>query len=289
MRLRRLLSLVAVVAVAAVAAPATAAPGRGIDVTVATTYGGQLRSFNLYVAPRVPRTVPVPLVIVLHGLFNDPSTVEASSGLDAVADTEDVAVVYPAAYKGSWNAGTCCGDSRAAGVDDVGFLVHVLDLVQQVRPIDRQRVYLAGFSNGGMLALKAECERPDVFAAAVSVSGTLQAPCVGAQPVNALLIHGKRDTTVPYDGTRHSTFLGTAITSAPTTVARLAKRSRCVTTRNYAGKGFQHRVYAGCADATSVELLTIPAMGHRWPDAAHDGVDGGAVAWSFLRAHALPR
>jgi polyhydroxybutyrate depolymerase len=283
---RRVLAVLVAAAVAVLAVPASAAPPTGgAAATIATEYAGQLRSFNYYVAPRVPTRSPVPLLIVLHGLYIDPATQEAASGMDAVADSQDVALAYPSGLNGSWNAGGCCGDSHAQRVDDVGFLVHVVRLVAQLRPIDLDRVYLAGFSNGAMMALKAGCDRPDVFAAAVAVSGTLQAPCSGRRPVSALMLHGLRDTTVPYEGERKSKFLGTAVTPVPTAIARLTARSHCVANRQQQQRRYQRKLFVGCAEGTSVELLTAPALGHRWPDLAHDGIDGGKVAWTFLRAH----
>lgn len=288
MPVRRMRALLLIMALGALAAPADAAPGRGISATIATTYGGQVRTLNVYVAPRVPTRVPVPLLIVLHGLYNDPATVEAASGMDAVADSEDVALAYPAGANGSWNAGTCCGDSRSQGVDDVGFLVHVVAQVAQLRPIDVTRVYVAGFSNGGMMALKAVCDRPDVFAAAVSVAGSLQAPCVGSRPVNAMILHGQRDTTVPYGGERYSAFLGVPLRSAPASAARLAARSACPGSRVLAAKRYLRKEYVGCAQGTSVQLVTVPRLGHGWPDAQRDGVDGGALTWAFLSAQRRP-
>jgi polyhydroxybutyrate depolymerase len=283
-RLRRVLALLVIAALTTVAAPATAAPGKGIDATIATPYAGQVRTFNLYVAPRVPSSVPVPLLIVLHGLYLDPASAEAASGLDAVADSEDVALAYPSGVGGSWNAGNCCGDSHRQGMDDVGFLVQVAHLVEQIRPIDLDRIYVTGFSNGGMMALKAVCDRPDVFAGAVSVSGTLQAPCSGLRPVNAMLIHGLQDATVPYAGQRLSRFLGVPLTAVPTAAARLAARSGCVANRVTAGPRYLRRQYTGCSEGTSVQLLAVPGLGHSWPDLQHDGVDGGALTWEFLRA-----
>jgi polyhydroxybutyrate depolymerase len=283
---RRVLALLVLAAVTVLVAPAAGA-GQGISTTVPVAYGGQLRSVNVYVAPRVPAQAAVPLLIVLHGLYNDPAAVEAASGLDAVADSEDVALAYPAGFNGSWNAGTCCGDSSAQQVDDVGFLVRVVQLVSTMRPIDASRVYVAGFSNGGMMALRAICERPDVFAAAVSVSGTLQAPCSGDHPLSAMLIHGLRDATVPYNGQRLSKFLGVPLTAVPTAAARLAARSGCGPSQLTAAQHYSRRAYVGCAAGTSVQLLTVPGMGHRWPTAEHDGVDGGALTWAFLAAQHL--
>ena len=282
--MRRLLAGLITLTVALLVAPVQAAPPSGVSATIVTPYGGQVRTVNVYVAPRVPAQTPVPLLIVLHGLYLDPATAEATSGLDKVADTQDVALAYPSGYEGGWNAGNCCGDAHAARIDDVGFLVHIIHLVQELRPIDLDRIYLAGFSNGGMMALKAVCDRPDVFAAAVSVAGSLQAPCAGRRPLNAMILHGMRDTTVPYNGERRSKFLGVPVTPAGTSALRLASRSKCIAKHTSAAKRYRREDYRGCSEHTSVQLLTAPSLGHRWPDMAHDGIDGGAIAWTFLRA-----
>jgi polyhydroxybutyrate depolymerase len=284
--LRRLLALLVLAGVTAVVAPQASA-GQGIAATIPVPYAGQLRTVNVYVAPRVPTQTAVPLLIVLHGLYNDPAAVEAASGLDGVADTEDVALAYPAGFNGSWNAGNCCGDSHAQGIDDVGFLVQVVGVVSQLRKIDLSRVYITGFSNGGMMALRALCDRPDVFAAAVSVAGTLQTPCADARPVSAMMLHGLADTTVPYNGVRLSAFLGVPITSVPASAAHLAARSRCVANRVSSAARYTRRAFMGCAAGTSVQLLSVPRMGHRWPTVEHDGVDGGALTWTFLKAQRL--
>ena len=279
---RRAALLLCAVLLAALAFPASANPGGGISTIVGTPYDGKLRTFNLYVPPRIPTRKPVPLLLVLHGLFLDPSTEEASSGLDRVADLDDVALAYPAGLDGSWNAGTCCGPSGARRVDDVGFLVHVVDLVAQIRPIDLNRVYIAGFSNGGMMALRAACERPDVFAAAASVGGTLQVPCAGRQPISAMLLNGQRDTTVPYAGTRYSHFLHTALTPVPTAARRLAARSGCVAVRRASSYRHVTATYRGCALGAALTVVTAPRVGHHWPTWQQDRVDGEELVWDFL-------
>jgi polyhydroxybutyrate depolymerase len=286
---RRVLGLLVSLALLVLVAPADAHPPQptppgGLSATIVTPYGGQVRTVNVYVAARVPKQTPVPLLIVMHGLYLDPATAEADSGLDKVADTQDVALAYPEGFQGGWNAGNCCGTAHAQRVDDVGFLVHLIHLVQQLRPIDIDRVYLAGFSNGGMMALKALCDRPDVFAGAVSVAGSLQTSCAGRRPVNAMLIHGQRDTTVPYDGERHSKFLQVPVTSVPTSAARLVGRSSCTANHTSAAKRYLRTEYRGCSERTSVQVLTAPLLGHRWPDAKRDGMDGGALTWAFLSA-----
>jgi predicted esterase len=68
----------------------------------------------------------------------------------------------------AWNAGACCA---LALRNDVGYLVDVVHAVEGSVPVDPTRVYVVGFSNGGMMALRAVCSAPETFAAAGSVSG----------------------------------------------------------------------------------------------------------------------
>lgn len=256
--------------------------GQGKSVVLLTAYDGAARRADLYVPARVPQQRAVPLLMVLHGLYLDPGSAEASSGLDQVADAEGVAVAYPQGLNQSWNAGTCCDTASRDDVDDVGFLAHVVDLVNNVQAIDRDRVYVAGFSNGGMMALRAVCARPDVFAAAASVGGTLQSGCLSAAPSSALLVHGLRDTTVPYAGTRYSQFLRTALTPVPRAGLLLARHAGCLAVRRESESLLVTDEYRGCAPGARVSVVTVPGLGHRWPNARIDGVDGQALVWDFL-------
>ncbi len=285
--MRRLVSVLSLAGLIALSLPASAGPvpAEGSNVRLVTRYAGEMRDFQLYVSPGVPAAEPVPLLIAMHGLYSDPQTTEAASGFDAVADTEDVAVVYPYGLNGSWNAGTCCGRSSATNVDDVGLLVRIVQTVSLLRPIDMERVYLSGFSNGAMMALRALCERPDVFAAAVSVAGTLQSSCPSGRPLAAMFIHGTADGAVPFRGIHYSTFLGTSLTAVPTAAATIAKRSRCTSaTTARPSRLYTVQTYRGCSTGGAVAVLAADGMGHRWPTLAEDGIDGGRLAWSFLSA-----
>ena len=249
---------------------------------------GRLRDFEVYLPVALPTLRPVPLLVVLHGLANYPSDVETASGIDRLADAQGIAVAYPHALHGSWNAGTCCGPSADAGEDDVGFLTQVVSTLAALRPLDLRRVYVAGFSNGGMLALRAVCERPEVFAAAAAVAATLESRCEGSQPVSALLVNGAADRTVPYAGSRYSSYLRTALTPVPGAVRTLADRSGCQHSVGDAGTVYRGLTYLGCRDGTSVRLVTLPRTDHHWPVTEHDGVDATDLVWHFLEQQVRP-
>ena len=82
--------------------------------------------------------------------------------------------------------------------NDVGYLVDVVHAVEAAVPVDLTRVYVVGFSNGGMMALRAICSAPEVFAAAGSVSG----PFLGTTCEKAVWRHiaAAPDPIVPTGG-----------------------------------------------------------------------------------------
>ena len=69
--------------------------------------------------------------------------------------------------------------------------------------VDRRRVYVVGFSNGGFMSYRLACDHADRIAAIVSISGATYADpdrCAPSEPVAVLEVHGTDDRTIPYDG-----------------------------------------------------------------------------------------
>jgi polyhydroxybutyrate depolymerase len=71
-----------------------------------------------------------------------------------------------------WNSGDCCGSAQWNGVDDVGFLLAVLDDVSERTTVDATRVYATGLSNGAMMAYRLAAEASDRIAAIAPVAGS---------------------------------------------------------------------------------------------------------------------
>lgn len=160
--------------------------------------GGWDRSYLLHVPPGPPARRP--LIVALHGGLNDAEYVRRQSGLDEVADEAGYAVAYPDGFLGTWNAGACCSFARWAGVDDVAFLDELIGTLVREGVADPRRVFMTGFSNGGGMAYRYACERPERLAGIAVVSGALAIGCAPERPVSVLAFHGTRDPSVPYLG-----------------------------------------------------------------------------------------
>ena len=141
----------------------------------------------------------------------------------------------------SWNAGGCCGGARA---DDLTYLEQVVSDVRTRLPITQ--AYVVGFSNGGMMALKAVCDS-STFTAAASVSGPLLVPC--HKKVRALHLQGTQDHSVP--------LLGGYSSYTRTTFPNSLRQTAVLTVRTFIGG---HEWPAG---ATAEIWGFLEGAGHR--------------------------
>ena len=139
---------------------------------------GVRRSYYVHVPAGHDGTTPLPVVVALHGAFSTARKFERESGFSLLADRERFIVMYPQGIGlgdlfRHWNSGHCCGKARKKNLDDVGFVLATVDDVAKRNPVDRARLYLVGFSNGGMLAYRIAAEHPEIVAAVAVASGTI--------------------------------------------------------------------------------------------------------------------
>jgi polyhydroxybutyrate depolymerase len=231
--------------------------------------GGLERCYYLYVPGGDGPAQPAPLVVTFHGFLSNPNSHEAISGWRELADEEGFWVVYPQGtqFPQRWNAGPTWGGSE---VDDVQFFLDLLDDLDQVADIDRTRVYVNGFSNGGGMTVRLGCELSDRVTALGTVAAAVveRADCDRVRAVPAI---------VSYEG---GTMQGRAlpraagITNAPTYfvgaeewVAAWAQGNGCdPTPEAMPAQGKVRGVrYVGCDDRADVILYTIEGGGHTWP------------------------
>lgn len=225
----------------------------GIDQRVVLTSG---RAYVLHVPPAQlehPRSGDGrPALVVVHGLDSNPDDAAKTTGFDRLSDRDGVLVAYPEGVRDSFNAGLCCGPAVRQGVDDVTFLAEV---VRDLRKRGAGRVSVAGFSNGGMMAYRLGCERPELIDTVGVVSGTLEVPRCGG-PIRALHFHGDDDTAVPFRGRVYSPKLKTFLRDV--------------------------RTIPAAAPGSEITIRRMDPYPHRWTQPG-DQVDATAELWRFAR------
>jgi polyhydroxybutyrate depolymerase len=280
--------------VTALAALLSAAPAGAVLVpgtTVRTLeFGGLTRSYRLRVPASYDGSVPVPLVLDIHGLGSNAVQQQGISRMGAVASREGLLVAYPEGVNSVWNAGVCCGNLN---VDDVGFLRALVAAVSADGNVDAARVYATGLSNGGAMSQRLACEASDLFAATAPLAFPVPfRPLSECQPTRAipvLTFMGLTDVLVRYDGGGFPSALETFAywrdlngcgTGAPDQV-QVSGMSRCETyTQCTAG------VQAGLCSITADSFGGSPIDGHLLyfnPDFVL-----ADLVWAFLSQFRLP-
>lgn len=279
------------------------------DAEFALAHGGRDRWYAVHAPPAAASGGPLPVLINYHGGLGNPDQQRHDTGMDALADRHGFLVVYPAGCGRlprrwlTFNGGICCGYARMEGIDDVGFSEAVLADVARRFPIDRARVYGAGFSNGAFMCYRLAVERPNFFAAIAPVSGVLGVdPPPGVLPPLPLIhFHGLQDQNVAYQGG-----IGPKARdplprrSVEETLAIFRRRNRCPDNpaREHRIGRARCREYAPAPGGAPVVLWTLEDGGHTWPGGhstlpldivgpLNTDIRASELIWDFVRNYRL--
>jgi len=249
-----------------------------------------------------------PLVVDVHGLGGCPLWHAMYSGWKEKAEEECMILVWPVGNElervdgkcfnvpgfakaddygtpGGNNVTTipcCCMtddeteylQNTGSGPDDGLFLKMAIEQVleEASSPIDTNRIYMTGHSNGCITSLSMAAQYSDTVAAVCCHAGAVATPFPdsGYFPVPIWMVHGVKDRTIEYEGSSQVTAFGEfGIWSMDQTMDYLAKQNGCDEgeaietdvsddkTSNIVGKTVQ---YNGCN--ADVELVTLFESGH---------------------------
>lgn len=240
--------------------------------------GGRDRSYLLHMPPK-PSDAP-PLLLVLHGNHANAATVRTEARLEHVTDSLGVVVAY---LNGSgrfetinltWNDGACCAYARDHHVDDRAAVDAVADTLVRAIDVDRERVYLAGLSAGGTVALAIVCAGDTTFAGVVSIAGTMPVQaCTPKRRLPVMMMRGATDAELPRDHAENRALGAQPYAhSFPASRAYWASVDGCsdATTVDTTAGAIITRA-ASCPDGLDAQEVVVLGQGHAWP--------GGKKAW----------
>lgn len=284
----------------------------GVSEDSSLRAGGMRRSYVLYVPQKL---APNPaLLVVLHASQSNGEGMRRDSGygFDALADRYGFLVLYPDGFEGHWNdcRKAASYSARTEHIDDVAFLSRLIRRVQRERQVDPQQVFVAGYSNGGQMALRMAAEGKLPLAGIALVAATPPTPdnddCRPLdKPLATLLMNGTRDPINPYAGGRVRLFgfgdRGDVMGSEDAAAAQ-AKRNgidAAVEPEQLTRPGpiWSERLVWQAAGTPPVELVSVHGGGHllsqpgyrppRLLGAGDPELDGPAEIWRFF-SQSLP-
>lgn len=243
---------------------------------------GVTRSYRTYLPKGLPKGAP--LVLVMHGSGEGPQGIRAGTGygFERLADQHGFAVVYPKSFGFDWNDCSTIGDTAVNGVraDDAGFLAALVDKLVGELGVDPQRVFAAGVSNGGSMALRLALEHPKRYRAVAAALANVPAPqnfqCQpAAQTPSLMILNGTEDPLVPFDGGDINLlglfYKGGQVISSTASAQYFADRNAIAgqpqvkLTQTTQGARVEHARWQAADGRTEVELVTLHGAGHGLP------------------------
>ena len=234
------------------------------------TVNGTSRSYNVIVPKNLGENRP--LLIFCHGYNQDAGWMQNNEfkndnvSMEAVCDTAKFVCVFPNGIDRSWDIG---------GDRDINFIKAIIEKMVTQHKIDRNRIYLGGFSMGGMLTYNAINKMSDIIAAFVSCSGpSVVTPKAGLRPIPLLHIQGTDDN---WGGVQPA-------------LNPWIKHNGCSTTdkviSNYNGfSGAKLHIWGPGNDGVEVRLLELTGKGH-WI-CKEPQVYTGKEIWNFCKKYSL--
>ena len=211
-----------------------------------------------------------PLIISCHGM-NQSAKYQWDALKDAktLADKEKFVIVLPEGINSGWDI---------SGDRDINLIKDLIAQMKKDFDIDENRVYLSGFSMGGMLTYHAMNKIPDVIAAFAPISGYPMwgFTYTGKRAIPVIHHHGTGDDVCVYSNVQRN-------------IDELVKKNKCSSTptitQNYGGYShITRKEWGGGTDGVKVVLMELANKGH-W--ISSDGLFTLDEIWKFCKNYSL--
>lgn len=211
-----------------------------------------------------------PLIISCHGM-NQSAKYQWDALKDAktLADKEKFVIVLPEGINSGWDI---------SGDRDINLIKDLIAQMKKDFDIDENRVYLSGFSMGGMLTYHAMNKIPNVIAAFAPISGYPMwgFTYTGKRAIPVIHHHGTGDDVCVYSNVQRN-------------IDELVKKNKCSSTptitQNYGGcSHITRKEWGGGTDGVKVVLMELANKGH-W--ISNDGLFTLDEIWKFCKNYSL--
>jgi poly(3-hydroxybutyrate) depolymerase len=220
----------------------------------------------------VPKEYNKPAVVFfVHGANGSGGGFQSETKADVVADREKFIAVYPSAS--SNGGGGIWADMF--GTSDYPFFLAVIDTLDKRYSIDRDKIYMTGFSQGGFISFVAACKYSDVFAAVAPVSGHAGSPCTIKRPVSVYMTFGSQEGAASFFNDRD---IWLKLNNCPSTPKRIFPYPETKPQSKIA-----RLIYGPGDQGTYVIVDSIGDQGHQWPNRQNQAEE----VWAFFKQFSL--
>jgi poly(hydroxyalkanoate) depolymerase family esterase len=282
--------------------PGSGSRGEGGQFLSATyTAQAGTRPYKLYV-PSGYCGQALPLLVMLHGCTQSPDDFAAGTRMNQIAEEHGCLVVYPAQVSGA-NASACWNWFEPAnqqwGQGEPALIAGITQQVAADYVVDPRRVFVAGLSAGGAMAVIMAMTYPDLFAAVGSHSGLaygtahdlssafnamsravkplaprgVPTPAATTSPraLPLIVFHGDQDKTVHPRNADQLIAQWMALPTGDAPAATDAPEPQVLRGKVPAGLAYTQSSHVDASGQVRVEQWLIHSAGHGWSGGSPEG------------------
>ncbi|MDQ6659477.1 MAG: PHB depolymerase family esterase [Chloroflexota bacterium] len=269
----------------------TGSGGKFVDGSYTNAAG--TRAYKLYI-PSGYTGQAVPLMIMLHGCTQTPIDFAAGTGMNVLAEEGLFLVAYPeqatsANSSKCWNWFQTVDQQRDGGEPSLiaGITQHIMDTYH----VDTNRVYVAGLSAGGAMAVIMAAAYPDLYAAVGVHSGLAYGAAHDfpsaftamkqgaarhtlhlARFVPMIVFHGDRDTTVSTTNADDVLAQWLQASEGGSSAVRKSTRDAVVERGQVSGgHAYTRFIYHEVDGRSTIEKWIVHQAGHAWSGGSPTG------------------
>lgn len=268
--------------------PTIVRPGQFLSLSYSCALG--TRQYKLFV-PNGYRGQPMPMIVMLHGCKQNPDDFAAGTRMNELAERLGFLVVYPAQSPNA-NGSNCWNwfktDDQTRDGGEPALIAGITRHVASTYRVDEQRIFVAGLSAGGAMAVILGATYPDLYAGVGAHSGlpygaaqdvpsafaamqgnqlptelpglaprsTRKPRSIDARFVPTIVFHGDRDATV-----KLSNGSGIVEDILARSGSGLSKEIRSDTSK---GRDYTLTAYCESSGKPLVEQWVVHGAGHAW-------------------------
>lgn len=150
------------------------------------------RSYHIKLPDTWDGETPLPVLLHFHGWGRQGDLIVNHQRISGHTRRRGVLLIAPNGQGRSW-------DFWRAGQGDVPFAADVIEDVAKRFPVDRERIYVSGYSYGAAMAWRYACENGNGVAALLAISGTLpQTEDCAQAPREVRQVYGFKDNVMRF-------------------------------------------------------------------------------------------
>ncbi|GAA0361726.1 hypothetical protein GCM10009092_27620 [Bowmanella denitrificans] len=245
------------------------------------------RTYLLALPDNFSQSKAYKLLLAFHGSGGDSAGMRSLSRFER--HSSDYIVAYPKSKEVEWNEGCDCNIAHRKGADDLGFIEQIIADIGQRYTIQEGEVYAAGFSQGALFAQNVACNLGHkvkaIAGVAAPMSRQLALSCAMQKPVSIMMVHGKADGVLPYQGSTHANF---GLLSSPDAIARLAALNFSLPNPMLKNLGPNVDLIHYSNGKQKAQLVSIKGGAHTWQFAGFDTTTRILAFFGALEQPELP-